>query len=120
MDKSLILKEIKKAYGFRYDADFARFLGVSPQTLGTWLKRGTFDMSILYSKCKGINPDYLITGEGPVMRDSGNVGENNTGNVATTGGVVTTNVDDRLLKMLEDSQQERLKLLAIIENLTSK
>jgi hypothetical protein len=36
IDKGLILSEIKLHYNFKVDADFARFLGISPQTLYSW------------------------------------------------------------------------------------
>lgn len=43
------------------------------------------------------------------------------GDLLGNGATKTTNatIDERLLKMLEDSQTERLKLLSIIENLTA-
>ncbi len=125
MDKSLILKEIKKAFGFESDASFARFLGISPQTLASWYRRNVFDPDILYQKCKDLNPDFLLSGSGSVMRNgdvySTSVGDHNTnsGNIAS--------VDDRLLRMLEEASAERMKLhaerdrlLSIIESLTNK
>ena len=125
MDKSLILKEIKKAFGFESDASFARFLGISPQTLASWYRRNVFDPDTLYQKCKDLNPDFLLSGSGSVMRNgdvySTRVGDHNTnsGNIAS--------VDDRLLRMLEEASAERMKLhaerdrlLSIIESLTDK
>ena len=42
------------------------------------------------------------------------------GDLLGNGATKTTgSIDDRLIKMLEDSQVERIKLLQIIENLTS-
>lgn len=68
MDKSLILNEIKKHFGYKKDADFARYLGISPQTLSSWYTRNTFDIELLYAKCRDIEAHYLLTGEGPMLR----------------------------------------------------
>lgn len=69
MDKSLILNEIKKHLGYKKDADFARFLGISPQTLSSWYTRNTFDIELLYAKCVDINAHWLLTGKGPMLRN---------------------------------------------------
>ena len=68
MDKSLILNEIKKHFGYKKDADFARYLGISPQTLSSWYSRNTFDIELLYAKCRDVEAHYLLTGEGPMLR----------------------------------------------------
>lgn len=69
IDKKLILKEIKKHYNFKNDAEYARFLGISPQTLSSWYARNTFDLELLYSKCIDFNAEYLITGRGGMLRN---------------------------------------------------
>lgn len=67
-DKTLILNKLKNHYSFKKDSDLARFLDIKPQTLATWYSRGTFDLDILYSKCNDISADFLITGEGQMLR----------------------------------------------------
>ena len=74
-----------------------------------------------------IDITWLLVGEELVQPFVINPGDyvNNrvVGDLLGNGATKTTTntgVDERLLKMLEDSQAERLKLLAIIENLTSK
>ena len=63
-NKSLILNNIKEYYKFKSNTDFASFLGIAPQTLSSWYSRNTFDYDLLYSKCVGINGDYLLSGNG--------------------------------------------------------
>lgn len=70
IDKSLILNSIKSHYGIDRDADFARFLGIKPQTLASWYSRNTFDIHLLYAKCKDISGDWLLTGSGEMLKDS--------------------------------------------------
>lgn len=60
IDKLLILKEIKSYYKFDSDADYARFLGIKPQTLSNWYNRKTFDWDVLYTKCEHVNIERII------------------------------------------------------------
>jgi hypothetical protein len=69
-DKELILRQIKLFLGIKSDADFARHLGIKPQTLSTWYARNTFDYELLYSKCEGVDANYLLTGKGDVAMKS--------------------------------------------------
>jgi hypothetical protein len=68
--KSLILNEIKSYYGFKKDADFARFLGITPQTLSNWKARDTFDPVLVYTKCVDLNPHWVLVGEGEMTKNS--------------------------------------------------
>lgn len=68
INKSLMLNEIKTHFKLKSDADFARFLGIKPQTLSSWYSRNTFDIDILYAKCVGISGDWLITGIEPMLK----------------------------------------------------
>lgn len=68
MDKTLILNELQGHYKFKTDAEFARFLDITPQTLSNWKSRNTFDIEVLYTKCVGVNPEYLITGIKPMFK----------------------------------------------------
>ncbi|WPC10772.1 helix-turn-helix domain-containing protein [Riemerella anatipestifer] len=68
IDKSLILKKIKEVYDFKSDTEFANFLGVKPQTISSWHSRNTFDTDLIYSKCVNINADFLLSGEGEVLK----------------------------------------------------
>lgn len=48
---------------------FAKLLGVKPQTINTWLTRNTFDIERVYCCCGALNPHWLLTGEGEMMKD---------------------------------------------------
>lgn len=69
IDKSLILNRIKTHLGFTKESDFARFLGIKPQTLSTWHSRNTFDIELLYAKCEFIDANWLITGQGSMLKN---------------------------------------------------
>ena len=49
-------------------AKFATMLGVSAQTISAWGARNTFDTELIYTKCIGISAEWLLTGEGPMLR----------------------------------------------------
>ena len=68
MDKSLILKKIESHYNFKNSAEFASFLGITPQRLSNWKSRNTYDPELLYTKCLGLNPEWLLTGEGAMFK----------------------------------------------------
>ena len=106
MDKCQILNEIKSYLGLNADADFARFLGISPQTLSSWRRRNMYDIDILYAKCVDINPEYLISGRGDMLRKSSNNNQN-----------TVNRLDDDITRGLIASIQS---LTHAIEKLTDK
>ncbi|WP_163444446.1 helix-turn-helix domain-containing protein [Flavobacterium columnare] len=74
MDKLLILNKIKKYYNFQKDSQFADFLGIPPQNLSKWKTRNTYDAELIYTKCTEINPEWLLTGNGEMLKGATNEG----------------------------------------------
>lgn len=70
MDKKLIINDLMNYYKFKKYADFANFLDIKPQVLSNWISRNTFDFEIIYTKCVEINPDWLMTGKGEMLRQN--------------------------------------------------
>lgn len=70
-DKKEILSKIKSYYNFSNNVQFANFLNVSTQTLSQWERENYFDLELIYSKMRGINLYWLITGEGDIAIDEG-------------------------------------------------
>jgi len=68
MNKLQRINNIKMHYGFNRDTDFAKFLGISPQVLYNWKARNTFDTELVYEKCFDINPEWLLTGNGNMLK----------------------------------------------------
>ncbi|ATC39626.1 LexA family transcriptional regulator [Elizabethkingia anophelis] len=68
MNKSLILNDIKSYLGFKTDSDFADFLGIKQNTLSNWKSRNTIDYELIITKCDEINANWLLTGEGEMLK----------------------------------------------------
>lgn len=100
MDKAQIINELMSYYKFKKYSDFAAFLDVKPQVLSNWISRNTFDIEIVYTKCVEINPDWLLTGKGEMLRNS----NQNLQPVATNDQLSGVDVDNR--NLLLDIQEK--------------
>lgn len=78
----LLAKEKLKNY-----AQLAKFLGVAPSTLSTWIARGRVNEDLLFRVCKGLRYEWLLTDEGPMLDNEGNV---NVPGLEVTGSATPT------------------------------
>lgn len=123
LDKNLILDRIKELYQLKNNAKLASFLGIPPTTLSSWYSRNTLDLDIIYEKCVGINWQWLIAGEGSMLRAD----ERPTASVtpSTDAPAASAKPDESILyNMYKDLQAEkekiRLEKEAKIEELNAK
>ena len=68
MTKKERLEAIIAHYSDGKPSVFAKTIGVAPSTISSWLKRNTFDHELLFAKCKNISAEWLITGEGDMLK----------------------------------------------------
>lgn len=68
MNKKEMLLSLIQHFTDGNKAQFAKLLEVSPQTVSTWASRETFDAELIYTKCEGISGDWLLSGEGPMLK----------------------------------------------------
>ena len=78
-DRSKMVQQLIDYYAHGNKAQFARMIGLSPQGINAWLTRGTLDSELLYLKCEGISPRWLLTGEGDMLIKSPVSIDNNSG-----------------------------------------
>lgn len=50
---------------------FAKYVGVAPSTISTWLARDSFDYDLLFAKCEMVSPEWLLTGKGNMLKEEG-------------------------------------------------
>lgn len=119
MDKSLILNAIKKHEKLNTNKGFADFLGIKPTTLSMWYKRNTFDIELVFKKCEYLNPEWLLTGKGSMLREQkSGINQNVVGDgVTMVGGSVSggsvqsgnTNTDNKKVQLFENQIKELKK-----------
>lgn len=63
---------MKNIYGVVKDAELARALEISPQTLSSWRQRSAvpYALCVECAKTQGASLDWLLYGEGQMLRDS--------------------------------------------------
>lgn len=50
-------------------AQFANKIGVTPQTISTWISRNTFDTEKIFALCEGVSAEWLLTGKGSMLKN---------------------------------------------------
>ena len=70
MDKKERLDELIEYYSKGNKSHFAKMLGVKAQTINTWLTRNTYDIELIFAKCKDVNAKWLLTGCGDMIEHS--------------------------------------------------
>ena len=103
MDKSLILKELIEHYSEGKNADFAKKLGVKPQTISSWMARNTFDIELIYAKCENLDANWLLTGEGSMYRSPGNMDE------------APQPDHDEIVRLLREKIDDQQKIIDLLE-----
>lgn len=62
-----LLDRVKKGLGFKTSKELASYLGVNSSTVSAWKKRNSVDYDLLFTKCKSLSKDWLLTGEGEMF-----------------------------------------------------
>ncbi|MFL8989035.1 helix-turn-helix domain-containing protein [Pseudomonas sp. QLc11A] len=79
-----VLARLKQVTGTKTDASLSSVLQISPQTLSSWRGRDStpYSLCVEIAQARGISLDWLLLGEGPVLRqtitDSSQTGQENT------------------------------------------
>ena len=68
MEKKAIIEALISHYSNGNKAKFANLLEVTPQTISTWISRNTFDIDRVFAKCEDVSADWLLTGEGNMLK----------------------------------------------------
>ena len=79
INKKKMVQQLIDCYANGNKAQFARIIGVTPQAISTWLSRSTYDSELVFAKCEGVSPHWLLTGEGDMLIKSPESINNNSG-----------------------------------------
>jgi hypothetical protein len=60
---ALILSKIKSHYNLRNNTKLSKFFELSPNTISTWIKRGSVNWELIFAKCDNMDFNYLIKDE---------------------------------------------------------
>lgn len=63
-----VIERLKIALNLSSDNALAETLGVSKATLSNWKSRNSIDIPLLFSKCEHISVDWLLTGNGAMLK----------------------------------------------------
>lgn len=69
MDKELILNELINYYANGNQTKFAELLGISVSALSNWKRRNVLDYELIFTKCQGVNAEWLFTGKGSMLKE---------------------------------------------------
>lgn len=70
MDRVDMLEKLIIHFTDGNKSQFANILGIRPQTINSWESRNTFDAELIYSKCEIISGDWLLSGQGEMLKSS--------------------------------------------------
>ena len=117
IDKTLILNAIKKEYNCLSNTKLAKKLGVPAQTISTWYARNTFNIELLYSKCEGIDANWLLTGKGNMLKETKVIPINKQTDGNLENIIVEKILKNLNLESLEDLYQLNNVQMDILERL---
>lgn len=94
-----MVESLVKHYSNGSKAAFAERLGVKPQTIHSWISRSTFDSELIFAKCDLISPEWLLTGEGDMLREG-------TGRASFVNSTYTTSPEIKTIGDFKVSEKE--------------
>jgi len=67
-----VLARLKQITGTKSDASLSSALHISPQTLSSWKGRDStpYSLCVEIAQSRGVSLDWLLLGEGPILRHS--------------------------------------------------
>lgn len=116
MNKALIINELKNYLNIKTDSEFAKFLGLKQNTISSWKSRNSLDYDLIISKCDQINANWLLTGEGEMLKSK--VSNNNLepdANFEEIQGLTDVALYD--VQLLEEKLKKANKRIKILEDL---
>lgn len=89
-----MVEELISHYTDGNKSQFASMLGLKPQTINAWISRNTFDAELIFTKCKGVSADWLMSGIEPMIKngDSANLQDYDGGYIPRTASTTPSSI----------------------------
>lgn len=116
METSLVISELKTYLGITKDSDLANYLGIKQNTLANWKARNTLDVELIVSKCEFLNPTWLLTGEGSMLKSDNLNPKTNIMDDQKLLSHLMSEVE-YLRKKLDESETERKELRSMCDKM---
>lgn len=72
-----IIERLKIFHGVETTRALGQILGVAESTMSGWKSRGTIDYELIFSNCEDLNLNWLIYGEGEMLRNKKQLANSN-------------------------------------------
>lgn len=108
--KTLVLNKIKLHLNIKSNKTFADFLEIKPTTLAMWYSRNTYDIELIFKKCKQIDANWLLTGEGDMLKS-----ESINKVYEAKKETLEQSNDNKMITLLESSLKDKDKIIAGLE-----
>lgn len=72
-DTLLIYNRIKFHYGLKTNTELSKFLGITPAAITNSIDRNSINWENIFTKCKNINLNWLVYGEGEMFQNSDDI-----------------------------------------------
>lgn len=122
MSKRERLEALIDHYSNGNKSDFARMLGIKPQTINSWMSRDSYDIDLIYSICENLSADWLLTGEGKMLLDESinKVTQHVTGNNNTIAGRDLTTSTANLPELIAMTDQHQTSISELISTISKQ
>ena len=111
ISKGEMLDAIKRHLNMQKNSDFARFLGISSQAVSNWYSRNTFDAELLYTKCDFINPGWLLSGKGSMLKSQQDDNYPQEIHILHKPKIVEKRIDQQSIKLYDVAAAANLKTI---------
>lgn len=122
MSKRERLEALINHYSNGNKSDFARMLGIKPQTINSWMSRDSYDIDLIYSFCENLSAEWLLTGKGNMLLDESatRTTQHVTGNNNTFAGRDLTTSTANIPELIAMTNQHQSTISDLVSTISKQ